>query len=174
MSVGFAERLITRFGPRAVLLPGLTLVAGGLAWFARAPADGNYITDVLPVMVLFGTGAGLSFTPIMTLAMSGATERDSGLASGLVNTMQQVGGALGLALLATISTTHTHALQASGKALKSALTSGFHVAFLVGLGLVGLAILVTATVVRTPAPVAEETAEVIELERLESVAVEAA
>ena len=150
MSLGFAERLITRYGPRAVLLPGLTLAAAGLALFSRAPVDGNYVTDVLPVMVLLGVGAGLSFAPIMTLAMSGSTPEDAGLASGLINTMQQVGGALGLAVLATLATTHSDKLTASGKALPDALTSGYHLAFLVAAGLLVAGIAVTLFVLEAP------------------------
>jgi MFS family permease len=151
MSLGFAERLITRFGPRAVLLPGLSLAAAGLALFSRAPVDGSYVTDVLPVMVLLGVGAGLSFAPIMTLAMSGATREDAGLASGLINTMQQVGGALGLAVLATLATSHTDSLRASGSSVPDALTSGYHLAFLVAVGLLLTAIAVTLFVVEAPA-----------------------
>src|SRR3954471_9252721 len=85
LSLGFSERLNMRFGPRAGLLPSLVLIAAALALFARAPVDGNYVTDALPVMVLMGMGAGLAFPALMTLAMSGATRSDSGLASGLVN-----------------------------------------------------------------------------------------
>jgi EmrB/QacA subfamily drug resistance transporter len=150
MSLGFAERLITRFGPRAVLLPGLSLAAAGLALFSRAPVDGSYLTDVLPVMVLLGVGAGLSFAPIMTLAMSGSTPEDAGLASGLINTMQQVGGALGLAVLATLATTRTDDLRATGSSLPDALTSGYHLAFLIAVGLLLTAIAVTLFVVESP------------------------
>jgi EmrB/QacA subfamily drug resistance transporter len=166
MSLGFAERLITRFGPRAVLLPGLTLAAAGLALFSRAPVDGSYVTDVLPVMVLLGVGAGLSFAPIMTLAMSGATGSDAGLASGLINTMQQVGGALGLAVLATLSTTRSDSLVAGGESVRNALTSGYHLAFLVSVGLVATAIAVTLLVVESPqrAPAVEEDYDAVQVE----------
>src|SRR5919106_2547255 len=95
-SLGLSAWLITRFGGRATLLPGLVLVVAGLAWFARVPVDATYLSDLLPAMLLLGIGAGLAFPSLMTLAMSGATRSDSGLASGLVNTTQQVGGALGL------------------------------------------------------------------------------
>jgi EmrB/QacA subfamily drug resistance transporter len=158
LSLGFSARLITRFGARATLIPGLVLVAAGLALFARVPVDGSYATDLLPVMVLLGTGAGLSFPALMTLAMSGATRNDSGLASGLVNTSLQVGGALGLAVLATLSTTRTDDLLASGQATATALTSGYHLAFLVGAGLAVAAIGVALTVLR-PGVVLEEEVE---------------
>jgi EmrB/QacA subfamily drug resistance transporter len=155
LSLGFSARLNMRFGPRATLLPGLGLIATGLALFARAPVDATYLTDILPAMILLGTGAGLSFPSLMTLAMSGATRSDSGLASGLVNTTLQVGGALGLAVLATLSTTRTDSLVAGGASVDSALTSGFHLAFLIGAGLVVAAIGVALTVLQ-PAATLEE------------------
>jgi EmrB/QacA subfamily drug resistance transporter len=148
LSLRFSPRLITRFGARATLLPGLVLVFAGLVLFARSPIDASYAVDVLPAMVLLGIGAGLSFAPLMTLAMSDATPSDSGLASGLVNTTQQVGGALGLAVLATLSTTHTHSLLAGGASTASALTSGYHLAFTVGATLVLAAIVLVGTVLR--------------------------
>jgi EmrB/QacA subfamily drug resistance transporter len=129
LSLGASARLITRFGARATLVPGLVLAAAGLALLRRAPLGADYVTDLLPVMVLLGVGAGLAFPALMTLAMSGATESDSGLASGLVNTTQQVGGALGLAVLATLSTTRTDGLRAGGTAPDAALLGGYHLAF---------------------------------------------
>jgi EmrB/QacA subfamily drug resistance transporter len=158
LSLGFSARLNMRFGPRATLLPGLVLIGAGLLLFARTPVDGRYLTDILPVMVLLGTGAGLSFPSLMTLAMSGATQSDSGLASGLVNTTLQVGGALGLAVLATLSTTRTSSLLADGGSSASALTSGFHLAFLVGAGLVAAAIGIAVTVLQRVAVAEEEAA----------------
>ena len=103
LSFRFAEPLIMRFGARRTLLPGLVLIVVGLALFTRAPVDGSYVQHVLPVMILLGLGIGVCFPALMTLAMSGATQEDAGLASGLVNTTAQVGGALGLAVLATLS-----------------------------------------------------------------------
>jgi MFS family permease len=140
MSLGFSARLITRFGSRAILIPGLALAAAGLALFRAAPADASYVSDLLPAMVLLGVGAGVAFPSLMTLAMSAATPEDSGLASGLVNTTQQVGGALGLAVLATLSTTRTNNLRAVGDSLSSSLLSGYHLAFTVGVGLLLAAI----------------------------------
>ena len=101
LSLGYAERIIMGIGPRAALIAGLVLSGAGLLLFARSPVDGNYVVDLLPVMLLLGAGAGTCFPALMTLAMSGATRSDSGLASGLVNTTVQVGGAIGLAVLAT-------------------------------------------------------------------------
>jgi sugar phosphate permease len=103
----------------------------------------------LPVMILLGTGAGLSFPSLMTLAMSGATRTDSGLASGLVNTSLQVGGAVGLAVLATLSTSRTDSLRAGGDSTASALTGGFHLAFVVAAGLLATAIALALTVLRS-------------------------
>jgi len=156
LSLGFSARLNMRFGTRATLIPGLSLIAVGLAIFARIPVDGSYLSDILPVMVLLGTGAGLSFPSLMTLAMSGATRSDSGLASGLVNTSLQVGGALGLAVLATLSTTRTGNLVASGHSTASAVTSGYHLAFIIGAGLAIAAIGFALTVLRPAAVVEEE------------------
>jgi EmrB/QacA subfamily drug resistance transporter len=164
-SLGLSARLSTRFGARATLLPGLALIVAGLAYFTRAPAaDASYLSDLLPVMVLLGIGAGLSFPVLMTLAMSGATRSDSGLASGLVNTTQQVGGALGQAVLATLSTTRTNTLLGSGQSASSALTSGYHLAFVIATGLVAVATVVAATVLHADTvTLAEEEAEEVEL-----------
>ena len=136
LSLRYSERLIMRFGARTTLLPGLVLIAVGLALFTQAPVDGSYVANVLPVMILLGFGVGISFPALMTLAMSGATQEDAGLASGLVNTTAQVGGALGLAVLATLSRTRSDSLIDDGHGTASALTSGYHLAFLIGAGLV--------------------------------------
>jgi predicted MFS family arabinose efflux permease len=132
LSLRFAEPLIMRFGARRSLLVGLVLIAAGLALFTRAPVHGGYVQHVLPVMVVIALGIGVCFPALMTLAMSGATQQDAGLASGLVNTSAQVGGALGLAVLATLSSTHTNNLIHDGRSVASALTSGYHLAFLIG------------------------------------------
>ena len=148
LSLGFSARLNLRFGARATLIPGLALIVGALAVFARAPIDASYAVDLLPAMILLGIGAGLTFPSLMTLAMSSATERDSGLASGLINTSLQVGGALGLALLATLSTTRTGQLLATGDPAAAALTGGYHVAWIVGAGIVLTAIAIAVGVLR--------------------------
>ncbi|HEY7961964.1 MAG TPA: MFS transporter [Solirubrobacteraceae bacterium] len=142
LSLRYSERLIMRFGARRTLLPGMVLVAAGLLLFARLPVHGSYLLDILPVMLLLGAGVGSSFPALMTLAMSGADPQDAGLASGLVNTTAQVGGALGLAVLATVSATRSGELLHAGRPLAAALTGGYHLAFLIGAGLVGLAVLV--------------------------------
>jgi EmrB/QacA subfamily drug resistance transporter len=148
LSLGFSPRLILRFGAKAVLVPGMALVAAGLAWLVRAPVDGTYVVDVLPAMLLMGTGAGVSFPALMTLAMSGASASDSGLASGLVNTTMQVGGAIGIAVLATLATSRTDALRADGESGVSALTGGYHYAFTVSAILVAAGALIAATVLQ--------------------------
>jgi EmrB/QacA subfamily drug resistance transporter len=148
LSVRYTERLVMRFGARTMQFPGLAAMAAGLVLFTQVPVHGSYVVHVLPSMVLLGTGAGLCFPALMTLAMSGATQSDAGLASGLVNTTAQVGGALGLAVLATLSTTHTANLVKAGTPVPQALVSGYHFAFWIAAGLVVTAIGVAATVVR--------------------------
>jgi EmrB/QacA subfamily drug resistance transporter len=149
LSLRYAEPLITRFGPRAVLIPGLVSVAAGLLLFTQTSTDADYARDILPVMTLLGLGAGLAAPSLMTLAMSGATPSDSGLASGLVNTTVQVGGAVGLAVLATLASERTDGLRAAGEPTASALNAGFHVAYLVGAALVLVAIVIAVTVLRS-------------------------
>jgi predicted MFS family arabinose efflux permease len=149
LSLRFSGPLNLRFGPRATLIPSLALIAAGLLLFARAPVDGSYAIDILPVMVLLGLGAGLAAPALMTLAMSGATDSDSGLASGLVNTTVQVGGAIGLAVLATLATERTDARLAAGDQAAVALNSGYHLAYLVGAALVVVAIVVALAVLRS-------------------------
>jgi EmrB/QacA subfamily drug resistance transporter len=140
LSLRLAARLMMRFGAKPTLIAGLILVAAGLVLFRRAPVNAGYVTDLLPAMLLLGVGAGLVFPALMTLAMSGATREDSGLASGLVNTTQQVGGALGLAVLATLATTRTGTLQAHGASTATALTDGYHLAFTIAAALLLAAI----------------------------------
>jgi MFS family permease len=137
-------RLSARFAPRTILVPSLLLIGGGMLLFARTPVDGTYVVDVLPATILVGLGAGLSTPALMTLAMSGATPSDAGLASGLANTTVQVGGAIGLAVLATLASERTGASQAAAD-----LNAGYHLAFLIGAIAMGTAVLVAATLLRT-------------------------
>ena len=148
LSLGYAEKLVMGFGARRSLLTGLTLIGIGLLLFARAPVDGNYVMDILPVMLFLGTGAGVSFPAMMTLAMSGATDQDAGLASGFVNTTVQVAGAIGLAVLATVASERTGTLEAAGESAAEALNAGYHLAYLIGAGLVAVAIGVALTVLK--------------------------
>ncbi len=149
VSLGLAARIIGRFGPRAVLLVGLGLLAVGLALLARVPVQGGYVADVLPSLVLLGIGAGLALPAVTGLAMSGATPRDSGIASGLANTTQQVGGALGIAVLTTLATTRTDHLLAGGNGTAAALAGGYRLGFGIGAALVVVAATVTAVLLRT-------------------------
>ena len=156
LSVRYTERLVMRYGAKTALLPGLVLILAGLLLFARTPVDGDYATDLLPVMVVMGAGVGTSFPALMTLAMSGATQEDAGLASGFVNTTVQVGAALGLAVLATLASSETEALRQAGEPVAEALNGGYHRAYLVGAGLVVVAIAVAVGVLRQPqAPLSE-------------------
>jgi EmrB/QacA subfamily drug resistance transporter len=156
LSLWLSPSLNERYGARAVLLAGLVLLVGALGWFARAPLDAGYVVDLLPSMVLFGIGAGLAFPALTTLAMSGATAQDSGLASGLVNTSLQVGGAVGLAVLATLSATRTDNLLADGDTTAEALTGGYRFAFVVAAGIVAVAVVIASTVLRSEARAAAE------------------
>ena len=156
LSLWASPRLNERFGARATLLAGLVLLVAALGLFARAPLDAGYVVDLLPSMVLFGIGAGLAFPALTTLAMSGATAEDSGLASGLVNTSLQVGGAVGLAVLATLSATRTDTLLADGEATAEALTGGYRFAFVVAAGLVVVAVGLASTVLRSEGRAAAE------------------
>lgn len=142
VSLGLAGRLIARWGARSVLLAGLGLAIVGFLLLARLPADGRYLTDVLPAMVIFGVAGGLTLPAVTTLAMAGATDADAGLASGLANTTQQVGGAVGLAALATLAAARTDVLRAGGSAGTAALAAGYRTAFAVAAALVVAALLV--------------------------------
>jgi EmrB/QacA subfamily drug resistance transporter len=156
LSLWLSPRLNERFGARATLLAGLVLLVAALGLFARAPLDAGYVVDLLPSMVLFGIGAGLAFPALTTLAMSGATAEDSGLASGLVNTSLQVGGAVGLAVLATLSATRTDTLLADGESTAEALTGGYRFAFVVAAGIVVVAVGIASTVLRSETRAAAE------------------
>jgi EmrB/QacA subfamily drug resistance transporter len=132
LSVGVSAKLVMRFGIKTPLGVGLVIASVGLALFARAPVDGSFVTDVLPSMILLGIGAGIAFNPVLLAAMSEVAPQESGLASGVVNTSFMMGGALGLAVLASIAASRTDSLLASGDDKLTALTGGYHIAFLVG------------------------------------------
>jgi MFS family permease len=170
LSLGMSARLTTRFGARRVLLPALALIGTGLVLLARVPTDATYLTDLLPSMLLMGIGAGLGFPALMTLAMSGATQSDSGLASGLVNTAQQVGGALGLAVLTTLATSRADSLIADGDSSAAALTSGYQLAWWIGAGLVVAAIGIALAVLPRDARAGRDVtvSEPVELEEARS------
>jgi EmrB/QacA subfamily drug resistance transporter len=131
-SVAVSARLVMRFGIKLPLATGLLVAAAGLALFARAPVDGSYLVDVLPGMILLGFGAGIAFNPVLLAAMSDVVPEESGLASGFVNTAFMMGGALGLAVLASLAATRTSSRIDAGVGQIGALTSGYHLAFLAG------------------------------------------
>ena len=148
VSLRGTERLITRFGARDVLLPGVVLIGIGMLLFSRTPVDGGYVADVLAPVLLIGLGAGLAFPSLFSLAMSGASTEDSGLASGIVNSTTQVGGAIGLAVLATLSAARTESLTKAGESAAAALNGGFHVAYLAGAALAAGALVAALVLLR--------------------------
>jgi hypothetical protein len=151
------SRLNTHFGPRAVLIPGLGLCIVGLVLLSRVPVHGGYVVDLLPSMLLFGLGAGLSFPALTIVAMADATPDDAGLVSGLINTALQVGGALGLSVLATLSAARTGSLLAGGEDSAAALTGGYHLGFTVAVILVVAAAVVAVAALRPATSIAAGT-----------------
>jgi EmrB/QacA subfamily drug resistance transporter len=151
-SLGLSARIVMRFGLRRPLAVGLLLAACGLALFSRAPVNGAFVLDVLPAMILLGVGAGIAFNPMLLAAMSDVHASESGLASGIVNTSFMMGGALGLAVLASFAAAHTEAMQASESGV-AALNSGYHVAFLFGAIFAGAAGLLGGLLLRRDRPV---------------------
>ena len=159
LSIGISARLVMRFGIRPPLAVGLGLAALGLLLFARAPVDGTFVVDVLPSMILLGIGAGIAFNPVLLAAMSDVEPSDAGLASGIVNTSFMMGGALGLAVLASVAASRTETLSAAGEDPLVALTGGYHAAFLLGAIFAAAAATIGAVFLRTrdaPAHGAEE------------------
>jgi EmrB/QacA subfamily drug resistance transporter len=147
-SLGLSAKLVMRFGIRAPLTMGLLLAAAGLVLFARAPVDGSFLVDVLPNMILLGVGAGMALNPVLLAAMSDVEPSEAGLASGVVNTSFMMGGALGLALLASLAASRSESLLASGDDPLTALTGGYHVAFLVGAAFAAGAAVLSAVLLR--------------------------
>lgn len=147
-SLRVSDRLVMRFGIRPPLVAGLGLAAVSLALFSRAPVDGSFVTDVLPSMLLLGVGAGIAFNPVLLAAMGDVEPHESGLASGVVNTSFMMGGALGLAVLVSLSTARTESLAASGAAPLEALNGGFQIAFAVGAASAALAAIVGGVLLR--------------------------
>ncbi|MEA3144469.1 MAG: hypothetical protein QOG31_1793 [Thermoplasmata archaeon] len=150
-SISLSAKVVTRFGVRRPVAVGLLLAAAGLALFAIAPTNGTFLTAVLPGMTLLGVGAGMAFNPLFLAAMSDAKPEEGGLASGLVNTSFMMGGALGLAVLASLAASRTQALAASGASEVLALNGGYHVAFWLGAGFAAVGALVGGFVLREPA-----------------------
>jgi MFS family permease len=152
-SIGLSARLVLRFGLRIPLATGLGLASIGLLLFARAPVDGNVWVDVLPAMLLLGFGAGIAFNPVLLAAMSDVAPEEAGLASGVVNTAFMMGGALGLAILASLAASRSDTLEASGESALEALNGGYHAAFLVGALFAATAATIGGVFLRTSAAV---------------------
>ena len=150
LSLGASARLNARFGPRTMLAAGLSPIAAGLGLLTRLPVAGGYVQYLLPTMLLIG-GFGLAFPAMITLAMAGASGSDAGVTSGLVNTTQQVGAALGVAVLSTLAAARSGHLEAAGAAARAALTQGYRLAFGVGAGLALAALLIAIAALR-PGP----------------------
>jgi len=150
-SLGLSARLVMRFGIRAPLACGLALASVGLALFARAPIQGDFLIDVLPAMSLLGLGAGIAFNPMLLAAMNDVDPRDAGLASGVVNTSFMMGGALGLAVLASLAAARTSFLLERGAAEAAALNGGYQLAFALGAACGAVAAVLCAMLLRPPA-----------------------
>ncbi|HUA03298.1 MAG TPA: DHA2 family efflux MFS transporter permease subunit [Solirubrobacteraceae bacterium] len=151
LSLGLSARLVMRYGIKPPLVGGLTLAAVGLALLARAPVHGHYLVNLLPSMVLLGFGAGAAFNPLLLAAMGDVEPGEAGLASGIVNTSFMMGGALGLAVLASVAASRTTHLLSTGASHASALVGGYHVAFIIGAAFAAVAAVVSAQMLRAPA-----------------------
>jgi len=143
-----AAQLVTRVGVKPVLVLGMTLLTAGLVYFTQVSVGGSYLGDLLPGFLLIGIGIGFAFVPISIAALAGVEAAEAGLASGLINTSQQIGGALGIAALSTIATSRTDDAVASGTALPAALVDGFSSAFLAGVIIAGLGVVAALTLIR--------------------------
>ena len=149
VSAGIASALTTRIGFKPVLIAGMLSIAGGLVWFSQVSVGGSFLGDILGPSLLAAVGLGFVFVPQTIAAVAGVQNREAGLASGLINTSQQIGGALGLAILATISNSRTDELFADGAGRATALTEGFQSAFLAGAGFAVLGLIAVLTLIRT-------------------------
>jgi EmrB/QacA subfamily drug resistance transporter len=159
LSIGLSAKLVMRYGIRKPLATGLLLASAGLLLLVRAPVDGSFVTDVLPSMILLGLGAGMAFNPVLLAAMGDVDPAEAGLASGVVNTSFMMGGAVGLAVLASAAASRTSTLVDAGHSQVAALTGGYHLAFLLGAIFAAAAAVIGATLIREQAPATEAHAE---------------
>ena len=143
-----AAQLVTRIGVKPVLVAGMVTLAAGLVYFTQVSVDGSYVSDLLPGFLLIGIGIGFSFVPISIAALAGVEAAEAGLASGLINTSQQIGGALGIAALSTIATSQTESSVAAGTTVPAALVDGFTAAFVAGVIIASLGIVAALTLIR--------------------------
>jgi MFS family permease len=157
-SIALSDRLVIRYGIKVPLVGGLLLFVLGLMLFARAPVDGSFAVDILPGMLVMGLGGGITFNPLLLAAMGDVAPTEAGVASGIVNTAFMMGGALGLAVLASLAASHTDSLLASGDGELAALTGGYHVGFLAAAAFAAVGVL-GALLLRPAAPPAHEMGE---------------
>jgi sugar phosphate permease len=158
VSAGVAQALVTKAGVKPILTAGVILMGLGNLWFTQVSPDGSYAVDLLPGFLAIGVGLGFSFVPMSIAALAGVAPSEAGLASGLFNTSQQIGGALGVAVFATVATNRTSDLLKQGESQASALTSGFTLAFWVAVGFAVLALVATLLMIH-PEEIAEPAAE---------------
>jgi hypothetical protein len=164
LSMGLAVKAVKRFGPLNTLAAGLAAIAAGLLLLATQGVHASYFPGLFGAFLLIGLGAGASFLPLLTMGMADAPPKDAGLASGIINVSVQLFGAIGLATLGTIATDHTKALSTAGHALPSALTGGYHLAYIVAASCVGLGILAAFLILRPPAGKVPQVTEEVEYE----------
>jgi MFS family permease len=150
LSAGVTARLMTRFGPRRVMLPGLIFSGLGLLLMSRVGEHSDYFPTMFFALLILGLGCGTAFIPLLAVAMAQVPQADAGLASGIVNVSMQMSGAIGLAVLGTVSTDHAQSLLAAGHPLPEALTSGYQLAFLVGTGCVAVGFVLALLLLRPP------------------------
>jgi len=143
-----AQQLVTRVGVKPVLVTGMSLLTLGLLYFTQVSVDGSYLGDLLPGFLIIAIGMGFAFVPISIAALAGVQAKDAGLASGLINTSQQIGGALGIAVLSSVAVAHTTDAANAGDAVPQALTSGFQAAFWVGAGVAAIGVLASLVLIR--------------------------
>jgi EmrB/QacA subfamily drug resistance transporter len=155
LSIGLSAKLVMRYGIRKPLATGLLFASAGLALLVRAPVDGNFVVDVLPSMILLGLGAGMAFNPVLLAAMGDVDPAEAGLASGVVNTSFMMGGAVGLAVLASVAASRTNTLVDTGHGQLAALAGGYHLAFLIGAIFAAAAAVIGAALLRESAPAEE-------------------
>jgi MFS family permease len=156
-----ASQLVTRLGVKPVLVVGMVMLTVGLLYFTQVSVGGSYARDLLPGFLIIGVGIGFSFVPISIAALAGVTPSEAGLASGLINTSQQIGGALGIAALSTIATSHTNDSVRGGSALPVALVDGFQSAFTVGAIVAGLGVIAALTLIRRDELAVDAEAELV-------------
>jgi MFS family permease len=157
MSLGVTSRLLIRYGPMKLLVPGMSAVIAGLLLLTRTTVDANYFTSILPAFLLLGFGMSISAVPLLTIAMADVPKTDAGLASGIVNVSMWLASSVALAVFGTLATSKTTSLVAQGSTQASALVGGYHVTFFIGALFAAAGLLMTTVVLRAPAREVAET-----------------